>query len=143
MKKLLSADCVDYADFIGKNLKSLLAFGKVRNGIKRSAFGEHHLALLIGKYGIVSSHNFNFYKVNKNMQTLLKSVIALVLTSCSMSEVMEIEEPRMQADTTEYTPIEKGKRPPPHDHDHDKKVPISFDVDVDDWGDEEEIPVEE
>lgn len=74
------------------------------------------------------------------MQTLLKSVIALVLTSCSMSEVMEIEEPRMQADTTEYTPIEKGKRPP---HDHDKKVPISFDVDVDDWGDEEEIPVEE
>jgi hypothetical protein len=68
-------------------------------------------------------------------------LILLLLTSCSMSEVMEIEEPRMQADTTEYTPMEKGKRP--HDHDHDKKVPISFDVDVDDWGDEEEIPVEE
>lgn len=67
-------------------------------------------------------------------------LILLLMTSCSMSEVVEIEEPRMQADTTEYTPMEKGKRPP---HDHDKKVPISFDVDVDDWGDENEIPVEE
>lgn len=69
-----------------------------------------------------------------------KLLLLLAMTSCSMSEVMEIEEPRMQADTTEYTPMEKGKRP---SHDHDKKVPISFDVDVDDWGDEEEIPVEE
>lgn len=70
-------------------------------------------------------------------------LILLLMTSCSMSEVMEIEEPRMQADTTEYTPMEKGKRPPhDHDHDHDKK-PISFDVDVDNWGDEDEIPVEE
>lgn len=69
-------------------------------------------------------------------------LILLLMTSCSMSEVIDIEEPRMQADTTEYTPMEKGKRPP-HDHDHDKKVPISFDVDVDDWGDENEIPVEE
>jgi hypothetical protein len=66
-------------------------------------------------------------------------IAAFLLTGCSMSEVMEIEEPRMQADTTEYTPMEKGKRP--HDHDHDKKVPIAFDVDVDDWGDEEEIPI--
>lgn len=78
----------------------------------------------------------------QNNITMKKLLLLLLLTSCSMSEVMEIEEPRMQADTTEYTPIEKGKRPP-HDHDHDKKVPISFDVDVDDWGDEEEIPVEE
>ena len=73
-------------------------------------------------------------------------IAAFLMTSCSMSEVIEIEEPRMQADTTEYTPMEKGKRPShdhDHDHDHDKKVPISFDVDVDDWGDEEEIPVEE
>ena len=67
-------------------------------------------------------------------------IAAFLLTGCSMSEVMEIEEPRMQTDTTEYTPMEKVKRPP---HDHDKKVPISFDVDVDNWGDEEEIPVEE
>ena len=74
---------------------------------------------------------------NRMMKKLL---LLLVMTSCSMSEVMEIEEPRMQADSTEYTPMEKGKRP---SHDHDKKVPISFDVDVDDWGDEEEIPVEE
>lgn len=69
-------------------------------------------------------------------------IAAFLMTSCSMSEVIDIAEPHVQADTTEYTPIEKGKRPS-HDHDHDKKVPISFDVDVDDWGDEEEIPVEE
>lgn len=69
-------------------------------------------------------------------------LILLLMTSCSMSEVMDIAEPHVQADSTDYTPMEKGKRPP-HDHDHDKKVPISFDVDVDDWGDEEEIPVEE
>lgn len=69
-----------------------------------------------------------------------KLLLLLVMTSCSMSEVMDIAEPHVQADTTEYTPVEKVKRP---SHDHDKKVPISFDVDVDDWGDEEEIPVEE
>lgn len=67
-----------------------------------------------------------------------KLLLLLAMTSCSMSEVVDIAEPRMQADTTEYTPMEKGKRPS-HDHDHDKKVPISFDVDVDDWGDEEGI----
>jgi hypothetical protein len=67
-------------------------------------------------------------------------IAAFLLTGCSMSEVIDIAEPRMQADSTEYTPMEKGKRPP---HDHDKKVPISFDVDVDDWGNENEIPVEE
>ena len=61
-----------------------------------------------------------------------------LLFSCSKSVVIDIAEPHVQADTTEYTPIEKGKRPP-HDHDDDKKVPISFDVDVDDWGDDEEI----
>lgn len=70
-----------------------------------------------------------------------KLPLLLAMTSCSMSEVMDIAEPHVLADTTEYTPMEKGKRPP-HDHDQDKK-PISFDVDVDDWGDEEEIPVEE
>ena len=68
-----------------------------------------------------------------------KLLLLLLMTSCSMSEVIDIAEPHVQADTTEYTPMEKGKRPP---HDHDKK-PISFDVDVDNWGDEEEIPVEE
>lgn len=71
-----------------------------------------------------------------------KLLLLLAMTSCSMSEVVDIAEPHVQADTTEYTPMEKGKRPP-HDHDHDKKVPIAFDVDVDDWGDEEEIPMEE
>lgn len=68
-----------------------------------------------------------------------KLLLLLAMTSCSMSEVVDIAEPHVQADTTEYTPMEKGKRP---SHDHDKKVPISFDVDVDDWGDENEIPVE-
>lgn len=61
-------------------------------------------------------------------------IAAFLLTGCSMSEVVDIAEPHVQADTTEYTPMEKGKRP---SHDHDKKVPISFDVDVDNWGDEE------
>lgn len=61
-------------------------------------------------------------------------IAAFLMTGCSYSEVIDIEEPRIRADTTEYTPMEKGKRPP---HDHDEKVPISFDVDVDNWGDEE------
>ena len=57
-------------------------------------------------------------------------ILLLLLTSCSMSEVLEQPKPRTKADTTEYHPRQIDTLSV-------SDVPIAFEVSVDEWEDEE------
>ena len=64
---------------------------------------------------------------------MIALLLLFLLTSCSMSEVLETPLPRTKADTT-YIHREI-------DTTQTSDVPIGFDVSVDDW-DEEEIVIQ-
>jgi hypothetical protein len=58
----------------------------------------------------------------------VKIITLLLLTSCSMSEILEQPLPRTKSDTTTY-------QPRPIDTTQTSGVPITFDVSVEGWED--------
>ena len=66
---------------------------------------------------------------------MIALLLLFLLTSCSMSEVLETPLPRTKSDTTEYHPRQI-------DTTQTSGVPIGFDVTIADWEeDEEEINI--
>lgn len=57
---------------------------------------------------------------------MIALLILLLLTSCSMSELVAIPDPRTKVDTTTYTVRHR-------DTTETSGVPITFDVTVEDW----------
>ena len=69
------------------------------------------------------------------MATIRHICAILLLTSCSMSELIDTPLPRTKSDTTEYHPRQI-------DTTQTSGVPIGFDVTIADWEeDEEEINI--
>lgn len=58
-------------------------------------------------------------------------LILLLLTSCSLSEVLETPMPRTKSDTTAYSPRQI-------DTTSHSGVPVEFDVTVQDWEEDEQ-----